>query len=127
MVDMNTGFSNGKGLRKRGMQMDHEKRRKARIFRYLIVGALAFLTVCFLGLSRPGVAGDVTVVKGIVGTVTGNLIYLNGKSFDLTGIPVRNPSGKELSLADITQGEKVGIYYRKGRVSSVLVYGPMVE
>jgi len=107
--------------------MENGKRRKDRIFRYLIVGALAFLVVCFLGSNRPGVAGDVQVVKGIVGTVTGNLIYLNGKSVDLTGIPVRNASGKELSLLDIMPGKKVGLYYRRGRVSSVLVYGPMVE
>jgi len=107
--------------------MDHGKRRKGRIFRYLIVGALAFVAVCFPGSNHPGAAGDVQVVKGIVGTVTGNLIYLNGRSVDLTGVPVRNASGKELSLADITPGKKVGLCYRRGRVSSVLVFEPMVE
>ena len=107
--------------------MDHGKRRKGRIFRCFIAAALVFLAVCFLGSSRPGVAGDVQVVKGIVGTVTGNLIYLNGISVDLTGIPVRNASGKELSIADIAPGKKVGLCYRRGKVSSVLVYGPMVE
>jgi hypothetical protein len=107
--------------------MDHGKRRKVRIFRYLMVVALVFLAFCFLGSNRPAVASDIKVVKGIVGTVTGNLIYLNGRSVDLTGVPVRNASGKELSLADITPGKKVGLCYRRGRVSSVLVFEPMVE
>lgn len=107
--------------------MDHGNRRKTRIFRCLMVGALVFLAVCSLGSEHPGFAGEVQVVKGIVGTVSGNLIYLNGKSVDLTGIPVRNASGVELSLADITPGKKVGLYYRRERISLVVVYEPMVE
>lgn len=107
--------------------MDHGKRRKAHVLRFLKVGAPAFLAICFLVTGHPGVAGDVKVVKGIVGTVAGNLIYMSGKSFDLKGIPVRNPSGKELSIADITPGKKVELFYRRGRMSSVLVYEPMVE
>jgi hypothetical protein len=72
-------------------------------------------------------AGDVRVVKGIVGSVSGNFIYLNGKSIDLTGIPVQNASGKDLSVADIAPGKMVGLFYRRGTLSTVLVYEPMVE
>ncbi len=107
--------------------MDNEKRRKTSIFRYLKFGVLAFLGFGFLGLSRPVVAGNVQVVKGIVGTVAGSLIYLNGKSVDLSGIPVRKASGTEQSLSDITPGKKIGLWYRRGSVISVLVYDPMVE
>ena len=107
--------------------MDNGKRRKGCISRYLKVGFLAFLGFCFLGLSRPVVAGDVQVVKGIVGTAAGNLIYLNGKSVDVSGIPVRNTSGAEQSLSAITPGKKVGLWYRRGRLVSVIVYQPMVE
>lgn len=103
------------------------KRRNAHTLRGLKVSALVFLAVCFLVSAHPGVAGEVKIVKGIVGTVTGNFVYLNGKSVDLTGIPVHNASGKELSLADITPGKKVELFYRRGRVSSVLVHEPMVE
>lgn len=107
--------------------MDNGKRRKACISRYLKVGVSVFLGFCFLGLSRPGVAGDVQVVKRIVGTVAGSLIYLDGKSVDVSGIPVRNTSGAEQSLSAITPGKKVGLWYRRGRLVSVIVYGPMVE
>jgi len=107
--------------------MDNGKRRNPSIFRYLKFGVLAFLGFGFLGLSRPVVAGNVQVVKGIVGTVAGSLIYLNGKSVDLSGIPVRKVSGKEQSLSDITPGKKVGLWYRRGSLVSVLVYDPMVE
>jgi hypothetical protein len=127
MADWNLGNLKAVASGERGMRMDHGKRRNALRFRCLKVGALVFLAWCFLVSAHPGVAGDVKVVKGIVGTVAGNLIYLNGKSFNLTGIPVRNASGKELSMEDIVPGKKVGLFYRRGRVSSVLVYEPMVE
>jgi hypothetical protein len=127
MADRSLGNLKAAKWEKKGMRMDHGNRRKALMLRCLKVGALAFLAVFFLVSAHPGVAGDVKVVKGIVGTVAGNLIYLNGNSFDLTGIPVRNPSGKELSIEDIAPGKKVELYYRRGRVSSVLVYEPMVE
>jgi len=107
--------------------MDNGKRRNARMLRGLKVSALAFLAVCFLVSAPPVAAGNLKVVKGIVGSVEGTFIYMNGKSVDLKGIPVRNPSGKELSVEDIVPGKKVELFYRRGRVSSVLVYGPMVE
>lgn len=108
-------------LEKGGTPMGDYKVRKIRMY------ALVFIAACFLVSTPPAAAGNLKIVKGIVGTVTGNLIYLNGKSIDLTGIPVRNASGKELSTADIMPGRKVGLYYRGGRVSSVLVFEPMVE
>lgn len=107
--------------------MDHGKRRKARIFPYLKVAVLAFLGFMILGSARPGVAGDVKVIKRIVGTVSGNLIYLDGKSVNLADVPIRNASGTNLSVSDITPGKKVGLWYRRGRLISVVVYGPMVE
>jgi len=107
--------------------MDNGKRRKTSNFRYLKFGVLAFLGFGFLCLSRPVVASNVQVVKGIVGTVVGSTVYLNGKSIDLSGIPVRKASGTEQSLSDITPGKKIGLWYRRGRVISVLVYDPMVE
>lgn len=107
--------------------MDDGKKKKTFIARYLKVSFLIVWGLCFLGSSSLGIAGDVQVVKGIVGTVAGNLIYLNGKSVDVSEIPVRNASGKELSLSEITSGEKVGLWYRRGRLVSVIVYGPMVE
>ena len=107
--------------------MDDGKKKKTFISRYLNVRVLIFWGLCFLGSGSLGVAGDIQVVKGIVGTVAGNLIYLNGKSVNVSDIPVRNASGKELSLSEITSGEKVGLWYRRGRLVSVIVYGPMVE
>ena len=107
--------------------MDSGKQRKTVIFRSLRVGILALLPLWFLCSSRPGIAADVRIVKGIVGTAAGNLIFINGKSVNLSGIPVRNSSGKELSFEDITPGKKVGLCYRGGRIFSVLVYEPMVE
>ena len=108
--------------------MGDDKARKIRLLRLMNVYALVFLTACFLVSAPPGVAGDLKVVRGIVGTVTGSLIILGGGgSVDLAGVTIQNPSGKEVLISDITPGTKVGLYYRRGTLSSVLVYPSMVE
>lgn len=97
------------------------------MFRFLKECAAVFLAALFLLSAQPSAAASLRVVKGIVGTVSGNHIFLEGKSCDLTGVPIRNPSGKELSVREISPGRKVALYYRRGSLSSVVVYDPMVE
>ena len=107
--------------------MGDDKARKIRLLRLMTVYALVFLTTFFLVSAPPGVAGDLKVVRGIVRTVTGSMIILGGGSVNLAGVTIQNPSGKEVLISDITPGTKVGLYYRRGTLSSVLVYPPMVE
>lgn len=89
--------------------------------------ALLFLAVAILAPGHPVEAGDLRVVRGIVGTVSGNHLFVDGKSVDLAGVSIQNPSGKGLSLAEIAPGTKVGLFYRRGTLESVLVYPPMAE
>jgi len=42
-------------------------------------------------------------------------------------VSIQNPSGKELSVAEIAPGTKVGLFYRRGTLEHVIVYPPMVE
>jgi len=113
---------------KKGATMPAErKQRKGHWIRAAAFCAAVFIMVCILGLRGPAAAGDLKVIRGIVGTVTGSMMYLEGKSVDLAGVTIQDPSGKDVLISEITPGTKVGLYYRRGTLSSVLVYPAMVE
>lgn len=77
---------------------------------------------------RAGEAADhLRVVTGIVEGVSGNSISIEGKSYDLKGIPAFHPSGRRLEVSGIVRGMKVDLYLRNNRINSVVVYDPMVE
>lgn len=113
---------------KKGARMPAEReKRKKTWLRAAGAGAAAWIVVCMLAGGIPAEAGDLKVVHGIVGTVTGHMVFLDGKSVDLAGVPIRTPSGEALAVTDIRPGTKVGLYYRRGTLTSVLVYPSMVE
>lgn len=87
----------------------------------------ACLTAVFLASGGPATAGDLKVVRGIIGTVTGQVIFLNGRSVDLTHVTVQDSSGKDIAVSDIRPGTKVGLFYRRGTLASVVVYPAMLE
>ena len=87
----------------------------------LVIGSIAIFP-------RVGqTAGQMRSVTGIVEGVSGNSISIQGKSHNLEGVPVVNPSGRRLAVSDIVRGKKVDLYFRNGRITSVVVYDPMVE
>ena len=101
--------------------------RENRVTRAAFAAALLFVAVAILAPGHPAEAGNLRVVRGIVGTVSGSHLFVDGKSVDLAGVSIQNPSGKQLSLAEIAPGTKVGLFYRRGNLVSVLVYPPMAE
>lgn len=77
---------------------------------------------------RTGEAADhLRVVSGIVAGVSGNSFSIEGKSYDLKGIPAFHPSGRRLEVSGIVRGMKVDLYLQNNRINSVVVYDPMIE
>ena len=112
----------------KGATMREERKRGMREwFRAAGVAAAAFMTVCLLGLGGPAHAGELKVVRGVVGTVTGDMIFVGGKSIDLNAIEIHDTSGKKVAISEIKPGTTVGLYYRRGTLVSVLVYPAMME
>lgn len=112
----------------KGATMREERKQgKGPWLRASVTCAAACMMVFVLALGGPAAAGDLKVVQGIVGTVSGSHIFMGGKSVDLNGVTIQNPSGKEVSITEITPGTKVGLYYRRGTLTSILVYPSMVE
>lgn len=83
----------------------------------------AFL-LFFLVLVPPfaGYASDLTVVGGIVERVSGTVIDLGGKTYDIGKARLSNASGKELPIAEIARGKKVDLFVVKGKIDTVIIY-----
>lgn len=113
--------------KKEATMPEDRKHGKRRLLRATAACAIALMMVCILTFGAPASGGDLKVVRGIVGTVSGSHLFLDGKSIDLSGVTIQNHTGKEIPISEITPGTKVGLYYRRGILTSVLVYPPMVE
>ncbi len=69
-----------------------------------------------------GHASDLTVVGGIVERVSGTVIDLGGKTYDIGKSRLSNASGKELPLSAIARGRKVDLFVVKGKIDTVVIY-----
>lgn len=69
-----------------------------------------------------GHASDLTVVGGIVERVSGTVIDLGGKTYDIGKSRLSNASGKELPLSEIARGKKVDLFMVKGKINTVIIY-----
>lgn len=94
-----------------------------------MIAALMFVLGSVTIFPRAGEAADhLKVISGIVAGISGNSISIEGKSYDLKGIPAFHPSGRRLEVSGIVRGMKVDLYLQKNnRINSVVVYDPMVE
>jgi hypothetical protein len=93
-----------------------------------MTAALMFVLGSVSIFPRAGEAADhLRIVSGIVVGVSGNSISIEGKNYDLKGIPAFHPSGRRLEVSGIVRGMKVDLYLQNNRINSVVVYDPMVE
>src|SRR4030065_2505264 len=90
-----------------------------------------FLLVVFLAsffaAASFGVAGDLKVRGGFVETVSGNYLFLRGRRYDIEGVPIEHTSGMKITAVQIVRGSKVDLFFRGGKITTVLVYETMRE
>ncbi|MGA7105337.1 MAG: hypothetical protein WBX49_08330 [Candidatus Deferrimicrobiaceae bacterium] len=101
---------------------------KRRWYRGMIASVTVFLVAISLGLAGPAFSGDLRVVNGFVNSVSGNSILLDGKQYDVAGVPViMKNSGNRGRKAGIGQGDTVELSLRDGKVVSIKNYGPVLQ
>jgi hypothetical protein len=81
----------------------------------------------FITITAPVHAAKVRTIEGIIQNVTDNSIQVRGKDYNISGIPLIDPSGKHLKKASLTTGKKVEIFFQEDRISSILINDDMVE
>lgn len=94
-----------------------------------IVTALRAAAFFFL-LAVPPAAVDAagfTVAEGIVERVAGQVVTVRSQNHDIGRARILDPSGKTLSVSELTPGKKVALHVERGMVTTVVIYPSMVE
>jgi hypothetical protein len=74
-------------------------------------------------LPRSGETDDrLTGVMGIVESVSGTVVSVAGKSYDLKSVPLRSANGVGPAELATLRGKTVEIVFRNGKVDSVTVF-----
>lgn len=85
----------------------------------LILSAL----MIFFSVSGPYVyARDITTVEGLIENVTGDSIRVRGGYYHFTDVPLRDPSGKNISKSQLKIGRKVEIFIHNRSIDTILIY-----
>lgn len=87
------------------------------------IAVLALLVVLITGLTTVsrGHAEGTGVVAGTIQGVVDEGIRVNDGFFNIVNVPISNTSGESLLLEDLRSGDPVKIYFRDGKMSSVLI------
>ncbi len=90
---------------------------------------LILILLTFLAVSSPLVlnAGELKIVEGLIQNITYDSIEVRGKYYNISGVPLKDASGRNLSKAYLKTGKKVEIFFKDDRITSILIYEYMVE
>jgi hypothetical protein len=89
---------------------------------------MVFLLLLLSGSPSVARAADYTVTGGIVESVSGTVITVEGNRYDVAGARVVTPSGGKILFAEIARGKKVNLFVsRNNKITTVVVYPSMVE
>ena len=72
-------------------------------------------------------AQRVSVVEGLIQDITSDSIEVRGRYYSIKGVPLKDPSGKNIHKAILTKGKKVEIYFKEGIIVEVIVHDYMLE
>jgi len=101
---------------------------KRRWYRGMITSVMVFLLAISLGLVGPAFSGDLRVVNGVVNRVSGKYIHMDGKQYDVAGVPVimKNSRNRRKQVG-IGPGDTVELSLRDGKIVSIRNYGPVLQ
>ena len=88
---------------------------------------LILLLVFSFAINTYSYAAEITVVEGFVESVSGDSILVAGQYYSLSGVMLENTSGKEVSKSDFKTGKKVEIFFKNGRITTILLIGDISE
>ncbi|OIP60650.1 MAG: hypothetical protein AUK38_02765 [Nitrospirae bacterium CG2_30_41_42] len=85
----------------------------------VFVFAILIVSFCY--------ASKVRVVEGLIQDITYDSIEVRGKYYNISGVPLKDASGRNLSKAYLKTGKKVEIFFQDGKITSILIHEYMVE
>lgn len=87
---------------------------------------IALLVYIFMSVSFC-YADKVKVVEGLIEDITKDSIKVRGDYYNISGVPLKSPSGENLRKDLLKIGKKVEIFFHDNRITTVLIHEYMVE
>jgi hypothetical protein len=88
-----------------------------------IRAAVALLLLAgIVASASPAFPGPLSILNGLVERVDGNEIRVHSRYYDTSTAVIKDPSGRILSAGDVAPRAKVSLFFRSGRLQSVVVY-----
>ena len=72
-------------------------------------------------------AANVTIVSGIVKSASATELVVNGRTYNIAGVPVRTGRFTPVSPAELAPATKVDLHFHRGKLTLVYVYPNIVE
>lgn len=94
--------------------------------RYTLIFFIVALFIALLTESLFSAEG-VSVVEGLIQDVTADSIQVRERYYNISGVPLKDASDRTLTRASLISGKKVEIFFKDGRITSVLIHEYMVE
>jgi hypothetical protein len=88
-----------------------------------IQAAAALLILAgIVAAASPAFPGPLSILNGLVERVDGHEIRVHSRYYDVSTAVIKDPSGRILSAGDIAPRAKVSLFFKSGRLQSVVVY-----
>jgi len=88
---------------------------------------IVLLVYVFMSVSYCYAAEKVRVVEGLIQHVTADSIEVRNKYYNISGVPLKDASGRNLTKAYLKPGKKVEIYFQGDKITTILIHEYMVE
>jgi len=88
----------------------------------LILTLLLFIGVPAISNSADKTDKEIRVVEGLIENVTDDSIEVRGKYYNISGVPLKDASDKDLSKDELKIGKKVAIFLRGESIKNILIY-----
>ncbi len=90
------------------------KYKKAFIIKFLVMFLIISASFCY--------AERVKVIEGIIEDVTDNSIKVQGNSYNISDVPIKNASDETLSKASLRKGKLVELFLKDKKLITILVH-----
>ena len=67
-------------------------------------------------------AGEIRIVEGLIEDTGKNLIKVRGRHYDVSAIPIMNPSGEAVRMTELERGQRVEIFFENKVIVSIVVH-----